>query len=367
YIRILAEFISQPEYKDVVTMFSIINEAREVEVGQENLARFYAEAYRIVREASGNGQGQGPWVTIGDGQMAKSDWKGYFPGYDRVALDNHPYVAFPDVQSTESWGQRTGAACQWGKEFNSSMSDFGMTIGGEWSLAVNDCGLYVNGVKEGTRYDGTYYTGNINATGSCDTYDDWEKFTDDQKKELKAFMLASMDGLQNFFFWTWKIGPSLESGKIEAPGWSYQLGLENGWIPRDPREAVGYCGNTQPWSGELSQGETNPSIDSAKYPWPPTSIREGGNVTDVYSYTQTGAVPTLTAATFTVSGTKPTKTVDLGSGWNNQDDKTGRYVAVSGCDYLDAWNVNNKSLPTPWCTNLARREAQPTPTAPPSL
>jgi glucan 1,3-beta-glucosidase len=39
YIRIIAEFISQPQYKDVVTMFGVINEPRGAPtIGQTNLA-----------------------------------------------------------------------------------------------------------------------------------------------------------------------------------------------------------------------------------------------------------------------------------------------------------------------------------------
>src|SRR5262245_45562049 len=37
YIRILAEFISQPQYRDVVTMFGITNEPQGPTVGQEAL------------------------------------------------------------------------------------------------------------------------------------------------------------------------------------------------------------------------------------------------------------------------------------------------------------------------------------------
>lgn len=39
YIRIIAEFISQPEYKDVVTIFGIMNEPRGGTFGKENLSR----------------------------------------------------------------------------------------------------------------------------------------------------------------------------------------------------------------------------------------------------------------------------------------------------------------------------------------
>lgn len=84
---------------------------------------------------------------------------------------------------------------------NISTNSFGLTIGGEWSLAsalpphvvppslpvlsnvlmislrtVNDCGKWLNNVGNGQRYDGTYYTpGNTTApafaaVGSCDEW-----------------------------------------------------------------------------------------------------------------------------------------------------------------------------------------------------
>jgi glucan 1,3-beta-glucosidase len=37
YIRILAEFIHQPQYRDVVTMFGIMNEPREPIIGKDSL------------------------------------------------------------------------------------------------------------------------------------------------------------------------------------------------------------------------------------------------------------------------------------------------------------------------------------------
>ena len=39
YIRIIAEFISQPQYKDVVTMFGITNEPQAAVIGLSNLSR----------------------------------------------------------------------------------------------------------------------------------------------------------------------------------------------------------------------------------------------------------------------------------------------------------------------------------------
>jgi glucan 1,3-beta-glucosidase len=49
---------------------------------------------------------------------------------------------------------------------------------------------------------------------------------------IKQVTLASMDALQNFFFWTWKIGKSDVLGTSTSPMWHYALGLDRGWIPK---------------------------------------------------------------------------------------------------------------------------------------
>ena len=42
--------------------------------------------------------------------------------------------------------------------------------------------------------------------------------------------MSQMDSmaLPGYFFWTWKVGNSSITGKVEAPFWSYKLGLDNG-------------------------------------------------------------------------------------------------------------------------------------------
>ncbi|KAL0567110.1 hypothetical protein V5O48_014886, partial [Marasmius crinis-equi] len=242
-IRVIAEFIAQPQYRDVVTMFGPLNEPKADDgrgsglIPKDSVAAFYAQAYKVIREASG--EGQGPWISFHDGMLSKADWVDFLPNGFRRSIDSHPYVAFNQPQTDASWDANTGTPCTWGKEFNDSMSAFGFSSAGEWSNAINDCGLWVNGIPEGTRYDGTYTPSKITAVGSCDKWTDWEKYSDATKAEIKKFAMANMDGLQNWFFWTWKIGASRKSGKVESPAWSYSLGLQNGWIPKDPREANG--------------------------------------------------------------------------------------------------------------------------------
>jgi len=77
------------------------------------------------------------------------------------------------------------------------MSDFGLNNAGEWSLAVTDCGKWVNGVGQGTRYEGDYVLDpSFKRVGSCDPWTDWQNYDQATKDGMKTLALASMDALQ---------------------------------------------------------------------------------------------------------------------------------------------------------------------------
>ncbi|KAK2460379.1 hypothetical protein APHAL10511_007544 [Amanita phalloides] len=351
YIRILTEFISQPQYRDVVTLFGIINEPAGNVIGHDVLQSFYVEAYNIMRKASGIGTGMGPFISLHDGFGTRTSWNNFIPNGDRLAIDSHPYVCF-GAQSDGAIDTFAQAPCQlWAQQVNASMGGFGLTIAGEFSNAVNDCGLYVNGVGLGTRFEGTY-PGFPKVVGDCTPWLNWEKWDAQLKAGIKQFALASMDALQNYYFWTWKIGNSSKTGTVQSPAWSYQLGLNNGWLPLDPREADGACGNTNPWIPPLQSWQLGgagagnvPPGSTDNSPWPPANIANGGPVNQLPAYKPAGPIPTLPPPTYT--GTNPTQTFDAGSGWNNPADQTGMYIPIPGCQYLDPWVGPNAAPPPP--------------------
>ncbi|CAK5264244.1 unnamed protein product [Mycena citricolor] len=367
YIRILAEFISQPEYKDVVAIFGITNEPQGNQIGMDSLSRYYLQAYQEVRTASGLGAGNGPLVSVHNGFVDLNQFNGMFPGADRFTLDYHPYLCFAG-QSPDPIGSHLTQPCSsWGAQINNSMANFGFILAGEFSNAVTDCGLYVNGVGQGVRYEGTYNQGgNWPVVGNCST--DWLDYTNwssKTKSQYKTFAMASMDALQHWFFWTWKVANST-AGIVEAPQWSYQLGLQNGWMPTDPRQAVGQCGNANPFTGTLSSWQTggagagtiDPSALSA-FTWPPPTISFGNNnamaATSLPAYAPTGSPITLAPPTITgVSGSAGvqslTASVNVGNGWNNPSDAAGMMTKMAGCSYLDPWIGSTVSPPATVCT-----------------
>ena len=154
------------------------------------------QAYDIVRTASGVGEGQGPFISFHDGFMGLSGWAGYFDQSDRTSLDLHPYLCF-NGQSADGYDARATEPCtSWGPNQNKSMSAYGLSTAGEFSNAINDCGLWVNGVNLGTRYEGNYTGGPWPVIGSCEPWTDYQSWNASMKADIQQFALSSMDALQ---------------------------------------------------------------------------------------------------------------------------------------------------------------------------
>lgn len=378
YIQRVTQFISQPEIRNVVPMFSVINEPNAISIGQPALESWYSQLYTMLRRITGTGAGNGPYITIHDGFLPLNSWQGFLSGSDRVAWDTHPYLCFGE-QNNDPWDVQILKPCrQFTPLTDSARSNMGVTMGGEISLAINDCGLFLNGVNQGTRYDGSYrgnVAGEFPRMGSCQSFDDWENYTDDMKQGLRRFALTSMDSLQDFFFWTWKIGNSLRTGKPTSPMWSYSLGLQQGWMPTNPlSESSGACAaqasrlqTTVPsasWGGSFEAWQTgragsySPSLD----PWPPQSlVSANAPVSQLPSYTATKSITPLPAPTLSVTATvsgQPTAAPTIGS-WFNTAINSPFYTQIAGCNYPpDQYNLTGwDSSGWPCSGGQRRREA----------
>lgn len=153
------------------------------------------EAYKIIRAAGGTGEGNGPFISFHDGFLPRSQWANFIPNADRITLDTHPYLCFGG-QSTAPMSSYANTPCStWGGAVNTSMRAFGLTNAGEFSNAVTDCGLFLNGVNLGTRYEGDY-PGVWPRQGSCTPWTDYQNYSPAMKADIKQFALASMDALQ---------------------------------------------------------------------------------------------------------------------------------------------------------------------------
>ncbi|GAA5948538.1 hypothetical protein JCM3765_004915 [Sporobolomyces pararoseus] len=411
YIETLAEFISRPEVAEVVKMFSLLNEPMMNVIGTEPLRSFYAKAYRVIRAQTG--YNSGPIIAIHDGFKGTRRWFDFpatdqfrdFPaldenfhyseqsygvakspkkvrqrgGMDRVAIDSHRYLAFsePDTRSVR---EQILKPCQkWAPEFNKTFNGFGIPIAGEFSIAPNDCGRFLNNVNQGTRLEGSFVnevTGTplFNASvseGSCAFWEDYENWSPDFINDLRDLAYAQMDTFQNWFYWTWKTAPSLEQPRRFAnPLWSYSLGVERGWIPRNPRQSQDFCytyaeehrlmagmprrrarksqGEMEGWKiGHYTSEDQRILLkeandDTTKYPWPPKYFyfdpmsapsafdlsKPKLEVSTLPRYSQT--------AKFVELPGPPSKAL-----FHSSTSSRFWHEPILGCEYPDTWNSLN--------------------------
>ena len=123
--------------------------------------------------------------------------------------------------------QHIQTAC--GMESNLASSQLPLVVG-EWAPAATDCAKYLNGRFIGSRYDGSFSAG-MKPNGSCKGFSGKAStFSESYKAFLAQFWEAQAMTYEKagrgWIQWTWKTE--------EADEWSYQVGLANGWIPKDP-------------------------------------------------------------------------------------------------------------------------------------
>ncbi|KAM0747725.1 glycoside hydrolase [Meredithblackwellia eburnea MCA 4105] len=404
YIRTLTEFITQPEYVNVIPMFSVLNEPYAATIGVDVLRHFYLETYNLVRGISGIGEGNGPFIAFHDGfvdqavTVAAGGWDGFLTGADRMAIDSHPYLCF-STPSNDGLAYQASKPCSyWATKVNISSQQFGLSIGGEWSLAINDCGKWLNNVGNGNRFDGTYYTPGTNTipyagfgAGACDVWNNWPAYTAATKAGLQGVANAHIDALRHWFFWTWKTGYSNTLGMIANPLWNYQLALEQGYMPKDPRQALGSCPSIVAAQGVSMSMDPAPSLSAwmtggagagtivvtdqltSYSAWPPVSLGTTP-AANLPTYTPTAKVITMSASTPTSFPAGYSTTVNVGNGWADASDNAGWYTAVAGCSYPNPWSGVEATIPAAACTgsgSRAKKRAQvplatPTPAPSPS-
>jgi glucan 1,3-beta-glucosidase len=130
--------------------------------------------------------------------------------------------------------------CQsWGSLIATSIKAFGPTMVGEFSVAVNDCSAYLNGINAGARWDGNFgnKTYRHSPDSTCDGKNDASTYSYEYKAFLKQLFLAQLEAYEQgagWFYWNFKTETN--------PLWSYFDGVEGGWLPEDANNrGPGYC------------------------------------------------------------------------------------------------------------------------------
>ncbi|KAF8983682.1 glycoside hydrolase superfamily [Cyathus striatus] len=175
--------------------------------------QYWYDSYGNIRYPYGTDQVSNTVIMIHDSSMPIGYWNGFMNphSYEGVILDTHIYQIFSTAHIRTACNKAQGLATE----------DIWVVVG-EWTPAAIDCARYLNGRGVGARYDGSYP--GSTRVGSCDGLTDYK----DLLRHYWEAQVITFDHGQGWIEWTWKAE--------NADEWSYEAGLENGWIPHDPTD-----------------------------------------------------------------------------------------------------------------------------------
>ncbi|KAI9299177.1 glycoside hydrolase [Neoconidiobolus thromboides FSU 785] len=241
----VVDYFSTPEWNNLVTQIGVLNEPAVYKThDQIGILNFYKQIYESVRKNRNNDNNL-PLLVYHEGFLGLDKWHNKMPkeNFKNIVLDSHNYIIFAKELISKSLNDINDFPCTaWAKDFTTSSEKFGWTMCGEFSVASNDCGKWLNGIKLGSRYDGTYDGDSaICEQCSCEGKDDVSKFTNEYKQFLKQFAEKQMDAFENgigWYFWNFKTENHIN------PHWDYFLGLKEGWMPKDASKRTYSCKQT---------------------------------------------------------------------------------------------------------------------------
>ncbi|WPH02636.1 glycoside hydrolase family 5 protein [Acrodontium crateriforme] len=241
----LSTFFTQPRYKNIITMYGLVNEPRMVELDTKTVLDWTHQAIEAVQDNGFEGI-----IIFGDGFMGLDNWQGKLTGINNLLLDVHQYVIFNVDQIVLNHHDKINFACGgWTAQAlrsENTATGFGPTLCGEWSQADTDCATYLNNVGVGSRWEGTLNMvntpgGSLNGsvlTPTCPTDNsprcscenanaDPSSWSAEYKAWLLMFAEAQMHSFEQgwgWFYWTWQMETAAQ--------WSYSVGLQAGVLPK---------------------------------------------------------------------------------------------------------------------------------------
>ncbi|KAK5152554.1 hypothetical protein LTR04_006410 [Oleoguttula sp. CCFEE 6159] len=267
----LSKFFAQPRYKNIVTMYGLVNEPRMTALDKTTLLKWTTTAISLIRANNVSAV-----LVFGDGFMGLDKWQGQLQSADplgKLLLDVHQYVIFNVDQIALRHSDKLNFACGgWTAQMlrsSDQATGFGPTMCGEWSQADTDCAQYLNNVGVGSRWEGTLNMASgpgssnsgsvLNPTcptknnPKCECADanaDPATYSPAYKQWLLQFAEAQMASFERgwgWFYWTWETETAVQ--------WSWKLGLKAGIVPQKAFARVFNCTGSIPDYGALGLAE----------------------------------------------------------------------------------------------------------------
>lgn len=113
----LSTFFAQPRYKNVITIYGLVNEPKMTELEISAVVDWTTSATAVVRKS-----GMKQKVAFGDGFLGLTKWQGQLQGVEGLVLDAHEYVIFDKALIAFNHTAKINYACTgWTGQMKQSM------------------------------------------------------------------------------------------------------------------------------------------------------------------------------------------------------------------------------------------------------
>ncbi|PNS15055.1 hypothetical protein CAC42_2284 [Sphaceloma murrayae] len=217
-------------YDDVILGIELLNEPANWAIDDSYLRQFYYNGFYQQRNFSANRV-----VVMSDAFQVTSYWNGMLTPSDNnaqnAAMDHHEYQVFDPNLITMTPAQHRQQVCKATEQYNSVDK---WTIIGEWSAAMTDCALWLNGFEIGARYDNTYKYP-MTYVGSCEGKNDVSKWDKARRKNTRKYIEIQMQEFEKYtrgwIFWNFKTEQAhewdalrlVDEGIFPTPGGAYKF------------------------------------------------------------------------------------------------------------------------------------------------
>jgi glucan 1,3-beta-glucosidase len=114
----LSQFFGQPRYKNIITIYGLLNEPKMIALPTEPVLDWTKNAFDIVRK-----NGVQAYVAFGDGFLGLTNWHGKLQGLEGLVLDVHQYVIFNVDQIAYTHQNKIQFVCSgWGAQMMQSVN-----------------------------------------------------------------------------------------------------------------------------------------------------------------------------------------------------------------------------------------------------
>lgn len=193
-LKTIQTWYGSSEYDDVVAGIELVNEPliSELKGGLDETKQYEQDGYAQQREISDSRV-----VVIQDGFQAPSSYNGWLTPSDNnaqwVSIDHHEYQVFTNQLVAMVPWQHRQYVCN--NAYSYSGADK-WTFVGEWSAAMTDCAVGLNGYLVGARYDGTYPGSTY--VGSCANINEIQAWNQTFRDDSRGYIEAQMEVFEHY-------------------------------------------------------------------------------------------------------------------------------------------------------------------------